>query len=977
MKILRTRSPAPLCAVVLGFLGLVAAQAGTITATSTGDADGICPGPSCTLRQAIASAVSGDTINFAPDLAAITLTSGDLLINKNLTISGPGANLLTVQRSAGAALDFRIFTISGVTVNISGLTIANGRAPQGGGGIYNDGSVLTITSCTISGNFGGGGGAGGILNQGTVMLIRSSISGNSASVGAGISSTGAATFVNTTVSGNTQSDLGGGIYCGGGTVSLTNSTVAANSANDGGGVYQDAGTINVRNTIIAGNTATNGPDFYGTLTSQGYDIIGNTKDTVITTGANGTTTGNQVNIDPGLGPLRDNGGPTKTHNPVGGSKAIDKGHSSGSNTDQRGQPRPVDRPDTNAAGGDASDIGAVELAVSPQQTGPTFTVTTTLERNQGFCTVDDCSLIEALNETNKVADANTINFAPGLTGAIGTAILTPSGLAITNPVTIKGPGARILTVTGRTAARVFRVTSPGVSISGLSMVNGRVTNAAGGIIHNTGGLTLTDCTLDNGFASGTSGDGGALYNGLGATLTVNGCTVSGSTADHIGGGIFNEGTLTATNCTFSGDSAIQGGGIYSAFSNNASKVSLRNCTIAQCYASDAGLGTGDGGGGWYAVGNSGQYNLGNSIIANNTAARNPDLRGNFFSDGHNFIGNVGFTSGLSNNVNGDQVGTPGGTKDPLLFNLDDASGPTDTHALMTASTARNAGDDSLAPPQDQRGYGRNGVSDIGAFEWQGVLPVTLANLSTRLRVETGDNVLIGGFIITGGQLKKVIIRAIGPSLPLPGSVANPTLELYQGSTLIASNDDWQNQPAADRQAVIDSTIPPSNDLESALVRTLVGNNFSYTAVVRGASSGTGIGVVEVYDLDRTENSKLANISTRGLVQTGDNVLIAGTIVVGTQSQKVIVRAIGPSLPLAGKLENPTLELRDSNGGVVESNDNWIDSPNKQAIIDSTIPPSNDLESAIVRTLTPAAYTAIVRGVNDTSGIAVVEVYALP
>ena len=253
---------------------------------------------------------------------------------------------------------------------------------------------------------------------------------------------------------------------------------------------------------------------------------------------------------------------------------------------------------------------------------------------------------------------------------------------------------------------------------------------------------------------------------------------------------------------------------------------------------------------------------------------------------------------------------------------------------------------------------------------------TLANISTRLRIETGDNVLIGGFIVTGTEPKKVIIRAIGPSLPLAGRLDNPTLELYQGSTLLASNDDWQNQPAADRQAVIDTTIPPSNDLEAAIVRTLPANGTAYTAIVRGANDGTGIGVVEAYDLDRSVDSKLANISTRGFVQSGDNVLIAGTIVVGSSSQRVIVRAIGPSLPIAGKLENPTLEFRDGNGGVLEENDNWVESPNKQAITDSGIAPSNDAESAVVRTLPPAAYTAIVRGVNGTSGIAVIEVYAL-
>ena len=256
----------------------------------------------------------------------------------------------------------------------------------------------------------------------------------------------------------------------------------------------------------------------------------------------------------------------------------------------------------------------------------------------------------------------------------------------------------------------------------------------------------------------------------------------------------------------------------------------------------------------------------------------------------------------------------------------------------------------------------------------------LANIATRLKVETGDDILIAGFIITGTQDKKVIIRAIGPSLTVADKLENPTLELRDLSTgtLLKQNDDWMNSAPADRQAVIDSTIPPTNDLESALVATLPANSSSYTAIVRGVNDTAGVGVVEVYDLDTNADSRLANISTRGLVQTGDTILIAGTIVVGPGSRNVIIRAIGPSLPFAGALADPTLELRDQNGALLQANDNWVDSPNKQAIIDSTIPPTNDLESAIVASLPAngASYTAIVRGVNDTTGIAVVEVYAL-
>jgi hypothetical protein len=242
-----------------------------------------------------------------------------------------------------------------------------------------------------------------------------------------------------------------------------------------------------------------------------------------------------------------------------------------------------------------------------------------------------------------------------------------------------------------------------------------------------------------------------------------------------------------------------------------------------------------------------------------------------------------------------------------------------------------------------------------------------------LRVETGDNVLIGGFIVTGTQPKRVIVRAIGPSLPFPGSLADPTLDLRDsGGALIRSNDNWRSDQELE---IIATTIPPSNDLESAIVAILPANSSAYTAIVRGVNDGTGIGVVEAYDLNRAVNSKLANISTRGLVQTGDNVLIGGLIVLGQTPLRVIVRAIGPSLPVAGALADPMLELRDGNGGLIDSNDNWR-SDHESEIIATTIPPTNDLESAIVRNLAPGTYTAIVRGVGDTTGVGVVEAYNL-
>jgi hypothetical protein len=254
-------------------------------------------------------------------------------------------------------------------------------------------------------------------------------------------------------------------------------------------------------------------------------------------------------------------------------------------------------------------------------------------------------------------------------------------------------------------------------------------------------------------------------------------------------------------------------------------------------------------------------------------------------------------------------------------------------------------------------------------------PGTFGNISTRLRVETGDNVLIGGFIITGTQPKKVIVRAIGPSLSalFLDALADPVLELRDSSgSLIRSNDNWRSDQEAE---IIATTLAPSDDLESAIVVTLPANNSAYTAIMRGVNDGTGIGVVEAYDLNQAVDSKLANISTRGLVQTGDNVLIGGMIVLGQNPLRVIVRAIGPSLPVPGALSDPTLELRDGNGALLAANDNWR-SDQEAEIIATTIPPTNDLESAIVRNLAPGNYTAIVRGADNAIGVAVVEAYDL-
>lgn len=255
-------------------------------------------------------------------------------------------------------------------------------------------------------------------------------------------------------------------------------------------------------------------------------------------------------------------------------------------------------------------------------------------------------------------------------------------------------------------------------------------------------------------------------------------------------------------------------------------------------------------------------------------------------------------------------------------------------------------------------------------------PSQLLNISTRLKVQTGENVSIAGFIITGNAPKKVIVRGIGPSIAgLTASLANPVLELHAADgSLVMSNDNWKDTQQA---AIKASTIAPTNNLESAIVATLAPAN--YTVILKGNNETSGIGLVEMYDLDAASDSKLANISTRGSVQTGDDVMIGGFILGnGSDSERVLIRAIGPSLRgVVGVLPDPTLDLYDRNGTLLMSDDNWQDNASQAAqIIETGIPPQNDLESAIVAILPPGNYTAIVSGKNGGTGVALAEVYHL-
>ena len=252
----------------------------------------------------------------------------------------------------------------------------------------------------------------------------------------------------------------------------------------------------------------------------------------------------------------------------------------------------------------------------------------------------------------------------------------------------------------------------------------------------------------------------------------------------------------------------------------------------------------------------------------------------------------------------------------------------------------------------------------------------LANISTRMQVLTGNDVMIGGFIIGGSVPKTVVVRARGPSLTpfgIPNALANPRMDLYSGQSIIATNDDWGS--ASNATAITASGFAPTNALESAVLMSLAPG--AYTAIVSGVGNTTGVGIVEVFEVDRLD-MPLINISTRGQVLTNDDVMIGGFIIQGTGPQTVLVRARGPSLATAGianPLANPFLQLF-SGQAQIAVNDNWQTATNQAAVAASGLAPSSALESAILITLQPGAYTAIVTGSGGGTGVGIVEVFAL-
>jgi hypothetical protein len=762
------------------------------------------------LRQAIANNHTfggGNTIAFSNIVAGtITLTSGELLISDNLTIIGPGPGVLAVDGNYPAKTN-RVFHIGpGINVSISGLSIQNGFLPgfSKGPGIYNDHSTLTVSNCDFNDNTmgypGGSGGGGGIYNDGatsgsaTLTVVACIFDGNDpgAGDGGGIYNAGESGGTATlTVSACTfifnGAEEGGGIYNGGTSSGNAMTTVSActfyqNSAIDGGGIFNDSqsgtlsATLAVSSCTFSGNTVTYDADsiynFGGTLTigntilqtsgsrtnlagygaqfSYGYNLASDNGGGLL------SNIGDQINTDAKLGGISsNNGGPTPTMIPLPGSPAIDQGRPDvvpnlTRHTDQRGRYRPFDDANVpNAPGSDGTDIGAVEVSPAHNVVGAT---SDPMGDSLRYCLLD-------------AQPGDTITFSNGVAGTI---TLTAGELLINKDLTIQGPGANVVSISGNNVSRVIEVANNTVSISGLTIQNGVYTNndnhgetLYGGGVLNAGQLTLRGCSLIQNSVSGVtnvnnggvggSAQGGAIYN-LGG-LALDGCAFAGNSATGAhgsaysaggligpggyggkgqGGGVYNtaSGTLTIVNSTFASNNVTGGAGgsgsgtAINAGGGNANGGAVYNLgtltvlsTTVSGNTGTGGIGAGfgvtrgphgSGNGGLSAGG--GSFSVSNTIVAGNSGNTAPDAEGTFSSGGFNLIGiadqSVGFSS---SNTPPDQAGTAGSPVNPLLGPFQNNGGRTATMALLFGSPAIDQGK-SFGLTTDQRGEPR-------PFDW--------------------------------------------------------------------------------------------------------------------------------------------------------------------------------------------------------------------------------------------------------------------
>lgn len=779
------------------------------------------PAAACrTIPGAMAKAATGDTI-----VISANTYPGGIAISKGLTLQGAGAGQTVIRGGSP------VVTVNGgIRAAIRGITVSGGTGPNGhgisnygtlavtksairsntgssdGGGILNHGGTLSLANSTVGDNAVSGSGAagtgtgGGISNHGTLTLIGSTITDNTAWYGGGISNYGRLTLddstigsnkagsesgggifnsygtlrlVNSTISGNAAAQQGGGIH-NTGTLAATNSTISKNTASGGtGGIsnFNIGASVKLSNTLVAGNIGSSGSDCFGAFTdgTGGHNLIGIGDGCGLSNGQNGDQVGSSASpINPLLGPLQSNGGPTSTMALQLGSPAIGTADPATclaiGNLDQRGNPRHADARY-------ACDIGAVDTG------GHTWRVdlsaakpSTTCAANSGsapFETIQEALGCAAPGDSVSIAGSPTSVYTGPLTVD---RTLTLLGTGSSLPVISAPPGTPVLTIPkGSTVTLSHLIIHGGSNPSGNgggiansgtvtlidTTINDNTASYGGGVYNSCGTVTLVQSTIRDNTASG---NGGGLNNGsvlnaggyeiltnCGTTIVTN-SAIRGNSAGSGGGGIFNGSTLNVTSSTISENSASQGGGIYtsgaltvtnSTLSGNIARsydggaildfqgtLTVTNSTISHNTARWAGgiSNSRFGRAAW----------LSNTLLAGNDDHSGPDdcSGGGLYSGlgGHNLIG-VGDGCGLVNGKNGDQVGSGAHPLNPLLGPLQNNGGPTQTMALLKGSPAIDRGDDPTCMTsgatgvnnQDQRGDKRitstDKTCDIGAYEY--------------------------------------------------------------------------------------------------------------------------------------------------------------------------------------------------------------------------------------------------------------------
>ncbi len=932
------------------------ATAATFTVTNTNDSG------AGSLRQAVLNAnaaTSADTIVFDPavfntpqtiTLASVLSISPASNPIDSLTIVGPGADRLTIN---GNNVTRHFTTGAGDTISISNMTLTGGNASSGGA--IGNGAKTTLTNIVFRQNTSTGGGAiynsGNGTTSGVLIISGCQFTNNTATTRGGSAlenASGNVTISASSMTGGT-SPSGGGAIVVSGVMRISNSVIenhtsGASGNSDGGGGIYNIGNLTITDSVIRNNTS-GGNTVGGGIRNEGELTLINA------TVTNNISTSNGGGIYDGAG------------NGTGFLKVINSTISH------------------NVANSDLENVG---------RGGGIYTATSTDVTISGSTIHQNHVLMIASPTASTVSDGGGIWADGGIQIDRSTISLNTAGRdfgGVRLPHNFTDPVVTNSTIANNTAGRAGG--GLGKEFCQLSCRTISIGNTL--ISGNTNG------DLKSAQASGPHANDVAIVS-LGYNLifsTTPGAFYAASSTDlpmgtdPIFGPLQDNGGPTLTNAPLPGSPVFDRGKRLSAATTD--QRGLPRPYDDPAIPNAAG---GDGS-------DIGAYEEQppNSPPGNNVIAQAPsgDASVTFSS-----VSQGGFTTfipiappsaaGLPpegytilESAPAYDITTTAAFTPPITVSFVVSSITTAAEfarvRILHSENGQLVDRTILAPDSPAPNFATHTVSarvnSLSPFVIALAPTAQLLNVSTRLRVQTGDNALIGGFIISGTASKQVIVRAIGPSLTafgIPGALADPVLELNgpAGFTPI-TNDNW----ADTQQIEIAGTIPPGNPMESAIVATLAPG--AYTAVVRGKNGGTGVGLVEAYDLQPAVDAKLANISTRGFVETGESVMIGGLIAgpAASASGRMLVRAIGPSLTGFGvpnALQDPTLELRDGNGALLASNDNWRDT--QQIEIEATIPPSHPNESAILAPLSPGGYTAIVRGAGNTTGVALVEVYNL-